>query len=157
MSDYVSTDATMETLGITNTGLRKLRALYRAKNRIKDRELFTVEQLDELKKIVTYQRNHPHISFADAYEAITARARIKAAEQARAKALISRIFETAPDDLTPMARTIMGEQNLEHFFDLFNELTDLLRQYDDDTTQTLIGLQSLVLAKICICSSSKNI
>lgn len=157
MSDYISTAATMATLGITNTGLRKLRALYRAEGQIKDRELFTVEQIEELKQIVTYQRNHPHISFEDAYHAITAQARIEAAEEARAKALISQIFDIAPDDLTPMAQAIMGEQQLEHLFDLFNELTDLLRQYDEDAAQTLISVQSLILAKICICSSSKTL
>ncbi len=156
MPNYIPTAETMETLKVTNTGLRKLRALYRAEGRIKDRELFTATQLEELKRIVAYQRSHPHISFEDAYNAVTATARIKAAEEARTKALISRIFDVAPDDLTPLAQAIMGEQKLERFFTLFNELTDLLRQYDDDAAQTVISVQSLVLAKICICSSSKD-
>ncbi len=156
MPNCVSTAKTKEILQISNTGLRKIRALYRSKGLIQDRELFTVEQIEELKKIIAYQREHRRISFDDAYNAVTAKARLKAAEEARAKALISQIFDIAPDDLTSLTQAIMGEQQLEHLFELFNQLTDLLRQYDDDAAQTLISVQSLILAKICICSSSKT-
>ena len=67
MPNCVSTAKTKEILQISNTGLRKIRALYRSKGLIQDRELFTVEQIEELKKIIAYQREHRRISFDDAF------------------------------------------------------------------------------------------
>lgn len=145
---YVSTEETKKRLGIDASAIRKLRSIYRREGRLQNRELFWEALFPELEAIVKQQRSKPHSSFDDAYNIIINAEKAKKAETARIQTLLDKVFQIAPDDLTPLAGQIMGEDALEHFFDLFNALTDLVRPHDEDSAQVLIGLQSLILAKI---------
>lgn len=145
---YVSTAETKKRLRVDSSAIRKLRAIYRREGRLKNRELFWEALFPELEAIVKQQRSRPHSSFDDAYAIVTNAAKAKSAEAARIQAAVDEVFRIAPDDLTPLAGQIMGDDILEHMFDLFNTLTDFIRSYDEDSAQVLVGLQSLILAKI---------
>lgn len=137
LKNYVTTEETKKITGLDDSGIRKLRKIYRDKGQIGSRELFTVEQVEDLKKIVKYQRENPHVSYQVAYDIVWAEIK-------------KNLFGEAADDMVKLASLAMGEKKLDRFFDLFNALTDLIKPYDEDSAELLKNAQSPILAKIGI-------
>lgn len=137
-NEKISTTDTKKLTGLDDSGIRKIRKIFQQKKRLGCRELFSKEQVDEIREIVEYQRQHPHSSYMTAYDAITM------------KNALDLIITEEADDFTTLAILTMGEKELDRFFGLFNQLTDLVAAYDNESAQILKNLQSLILAKICL-------
>lgn len=137
-SKKISTEETKKMTGLDTSGIRKIRKIYRDEKKIDRYELFTQEQIEEIKRIVAYQREHPHSSYKMAYEAIQM-------EQA-----LNRLVIEAPDDFTSQAILIMGEKKVDYFFELFLGLEDLLHEFDNESAELLKDLESAILARIVL-------
>ena len=66
----ISTEDTKKMTGLDASGIRKIRKIYQDEGKIGRYELFTKEQVEEIKMIVAYQRQNPHSSYKMAYEAV---------------------------------------------------------------------------------------
>lgn len=137
-SKKISTEETKKMTGLDASGIRKIRKIYQDARKIDRYELFTQEQVEEIKRIVVYQREHPHSSYKMAYEAI------------QMEQTLNRLVIEAPDDFTSEAILTMGEKKVDHFFELFLGLEDLLREFDDESTELLKNLESAILARIVL-------
>ncbi len=139
MNRKVSTEETKQMTGLDITGIRKIRKIYQDEKKIERYELFTEEQVEEIKRIVAYQRRHPHSSYRTAYEAIQM-------EQA-----LNRLVAEAPDDFTSEAIMTMGENKVDQFFGYFLGLEDLSREFgDEESAELLKNLESAILARIIL-------
>lgn len=134
----ISTEETKKMTGLDASGIRKIRKIYQDEKKIDRYELFDQEQIEEIKRIVAYQRHHPHSSYKIAYEAIKM-------EQA-----LNRLKIETPDDFTSEAILTMGEEKVDRFFELFLGLEDLLREFDDESAEILKNLESAILARIVL-------
>lgn len=140
----ISTEETKKMTGLDASGIRKIRRIYQDAKEIDRYELFTQTQVDEIKHIVAYQRNHPHSSYKTAYEAI------------KMQQVLDKLRVEAPDDFTGAAILAMGEEKLDHFFELFIGLEDLLREFDKESAEILKNLESAILAKIVLKAQKSN-
>lgn len=134
----ISTEDTKKMTGLGASGIRKIRKIYQDEGKIGRYELFTKEQVEEIKMIVAYQRQNPHSSYKMAYEAV------------KLKNALDRLKIEAVDDFTSEAILAMGEEKLEDFFKYFNSLKDLLREFDDESVELLKNLESAILARIIL-------
>lgn len=141
----ISSEETKKMTGLNDAGLRKIRKIYQKDKRLKCRELFSEKQVEEIIRIVQYQRAHPHSSYEMAYEAVTM------------KRTLEKILTENPDDFTGGASLVIGEKNLDIFFEKFNDLSDFLMPIDRKSAQILINLQPLILAKIALKAPKSNI
>ncbi len=139
MSDTkISTAETKRRTGLDASGIRKIRKIYQDEGKIGRYELFTEDQVDEIKRIVAYQRSHPHSSYKIACDAI------------RREAALNRLMAEAPDDFTCEACLTMGEEKVDHFFECFVALEDLLREFDEESAEILKNLESAILARVVL-------
>lgn len=134
----ISTEDTKKMTGLDASGIRKIRKIYQDEQKIERYELFSKAQVDEIKLIVAYQRQHPHSSYKVAYEAI------------KMQNALNRLNAESSDDFTGEARLIIGEEKLESFFELFVGLEDLLREFDGESTELLKNMESAILARIVL-------
>lgn len=137
-SKKISTEETKKLTGLDASGIRKIRKIYQDEKRIAPYELFSEEQVEEIKCIVSYQRHHPHSSYRMGYEAI------------QMEQTLNRLVMEAPDDFTREAILTMGEEKVDRFFELFLGLEDLLREFDDESAEVLKNLESAILARIVL-------
>lgn len=77
--------------------------------------MFSKAQVEEIKRIVAYQRQYPHLSYKVAYEAI------------KMQNVLNRLKVEVPDGFTSEAILTIGEEK-GAFFELFVGLEDLLRE-----------------------------
>lgn len=111
----ISTEDTKKMTGLDASGIRKIRKIYQDEQKIERYELFSKAQVEEIKLIVAYQRQNPHLSYKVAYEAI------------KMRNVLNRLRAEAPDDFTSEAILTIGEEK-GAFFELFVGLEDLLRE-----------------------------
>lgn len=124
--------------GLDASGIRKIRKIYQDEHKIDRYELFTKEQIEEIKLIVAYQRQHPHSSYKMAYEAI------------KMKKALNRLKIETPDDFTREAILTVGEEKVNRLSELFLGVEDFLREFDDESAELLKNLKSAILARIVL-------
>ena len=134
----ISTEDTKKMTGLDASGIRKIRKIYQDEGKIGRYELFTKEQVEEIKMIVAYQRQNPHSSYKMAYEAV------------KLKNALDRLKIEAVDDFTSEAILTIGEEKMERFFELFVGLEDLLREFDSESAELLKNMESAILARIVL-------
>lgn len=136
--EKISTEETKRITGLDASGIRKIRKIYQEEGKLERYELFSKTQVEEIKRIVAYQRQHPHSSYRVAYDAI------------KMQDALNRLKEEAPDDFTGEAILIVGEEKMDRIFELFVEIEDLLREFDDESAQLLQNVESAILARIVL-------